>query len=59
MDKLCRSKDDKILLGVCSGLAKYLSISTTGVRLAVVLLSIFSGLGIIGYLIAALLMPRD
>ena len=53
MKKLCRSKSDKIVAGVCGGIAEYLDISSTLVRILFVL----SGIGILAYFIVALIMP--
>ena len=46
MKKLYRDKNDKMIAGVCSGIANYFGIDKTIVRLAVVILAIcsFSGL---------------
>ena len=71
--KLCRVKDGKILgvcggiadyldgkiLGVCGGIADYLDLDRTVVRLIVVLLMVFYGTGLLAYLIAALVMPKE
>ena len=54
MKKLCRSKSDKIVAGVCGGIAEYLDISSTLVRILFVL----SGIGILAYFIVALIMPK-
>ena len=56
--KLIRSKD-RILAGVCGGLAEYLGIDATIVRIGYVLISILSAAfpGIIVYLILMLIMP--
>ena len=58
--KLIRSKD-RILAGVCGGLAEYLGIDATIVRLGDVLISILSAAfpGIIVYLILMLIMPNS
>ena len=45
MKKLCRSKSDKMVAGVCGGIAEYLDISSTLVRILFVL----SGIGILAY----------
>ncbi len=57
--KLSRSPSDKMLAGVCGGVAAYFGIDSTLVRLAFVLLSIFSAAfpGIIVYIIAVVVMP--
>lgn len=57
MKKLMRSKNDKMLLGVCGGIAEYFEVDATLVRIAWVLGSLFLGTGIILYLIVGLLMP--
>lgn len=54
--KLLR-KDGKIL-GVCAGLAEYLDVDVTIIRIAFVFSVIFFGIGIIPYLILALIMPK-
>ena len=54
MKKLCRSKTDRKVAGVCGGIAEYLDISSTLVRV----LFVFSGIGIIAYFIIALIMPE-
>ncbi len=56
--KLYRSGRDRILFGVCGGLAEYFDMDPTIVRLAFVLLALASGVGIVGYLIFALVVPK-
>ena len=53
--KLHRSNTDKRVAGVCGGIAEYLGISSTLVRV----LFFFSGIGIIAYFIIALIMPEE
>ncbi len=53
--RLHRSKTDRWIAGVCGGIAEYLGISSTLIRILVVL----SGIGIIAYLIVALIMPEE
>ncbi len=51
--------DDALLAGVCSGLAAYLRMDVTVVRVAVVVLTILtSGAGIIAYIVMALIVPE-
>ncbi len=52
---------DKSIAGVCSGIAKYLDIDVTLVRIAVVAAALFTGVipGIVAYIIAMILMPKD
>jgi phage shock protein C len=57
--RLTRSREDRMLAGVCGGIADYLGMDPTVVRLVAVLVGIFSaGTGLIGYLIAAIVMPE-
>ena len=55
--KLYRSKTNKKIFGVCGGLAEYFDIDATIVRLVLVLAVLFAGVGVLAYLIAALIMP--
>lgn len=58
--KLYRSKTDRKLLGVLGGLAKYLNIDSTVLRIIYVLLAIFAiGSPVVIYLVAALIMPEE
>ena len=57
--KLYRSRTDKTICGVCGGLAKYLNMDVTIVRLLAVLLTLFVGGGLIAYIVAALIMPEE
>jgi phage shock protein C len=54
--KLVR-KEGKIL-GVCAGLAEYLDVDVTIIRIAFVFSVIFAGFGLIPYIILALIMPK-
>lgn len=55
--KLYKSNTDKKICGVCGGLAEYLGIDSTIIRLILVLLVLFAGTGVLAYIIAALVMP--
>jgi phage shock protein PspC (stress-responsive transcriptional regulator) len=50
-------KGDKKLFGVCSGLANYLDVDPTVIRLLFVLAAIMFGTGILLYIILAFVMP--
>ncbi|MBK7630073.1 MAG: PspC domain-containing protein [Ignavibacteriales bacterium] len=56
--KLYRSVTDKMLGGVCGGLAEYFSIDPVIVRLIFVLAVIFGGSGIIAYIILWIIIPQ-
>ena len=55
--KLYRNTSNKMIAGVCSGLAEYLNIDPTIVRLIWALVGL-SGAGIVAYLIAAIIIPE-
>ena len=57
--KLHRVKEGEKLAGVCTGLAKYFNIDVTIVRLIWVAWVLLGGSGILGYIVAALIMPDD
>ncbi len=48
-----------MLAGVCGGIAEYFGIDSTVVRVAWVIFSLMGGSGLIAYIIAAILMPKD
>ena len=49
------STTDKKLAGVCGGIADYMNLDATLVRAAFILLSLFTGVGLIAYLVLWLL----
>ena len=57
--KLYKSRIDKKLCGVCSGLGKFFGLDPTVVRLIWVLATLFVGFGIVLYIAAALIMPEE
>ncbi len=59
MKKLYKSRTDRKLAGVCGGIAEYIGIDSTLVRLALVLFCLAGGSGLILYLIEALIMPEE
>jgi phage shock protein C len=59
MKNLVRRRDDRMVAGVCSGVAAYLGVDVTLVRLVAVVAAIFSfGAVIIAYVAAWILMPE-
>jgi phage shock protein PspC (stress-responsive transcriptional regulator) len=56
--KLCRSNTDRVFAGVAGGLGEYFEIDAVLIRILFVILTIFSGAGIILYIIALILMPE-
>ena len=56
--KLYRNTENKMLAGVCSGIADYFDIDSTLVRLGWVLFSLLGGSGLLAYIIAAIIIPE-
>ena len=57
--RLYKSYTDKKLDGVCAGSASYFNIDPTLIRLAWVIFTLAGGCGLIAYIIAAIIMPRE
>jgi phage shock protein C len=59
MEKRLRRSSDRILAGVCGGLAEYFGLEKTLLRVIYLLLVLFGGLGILIYIILWVLMPNQ
>ncbi len=60
MARLQRPRHDRMVAGVCAGLARHYGWDLTWVRVATVLLSVFSsGAGIIAYIVFWIVMPEE
>ncbi len=57
--KLYRSRSDRMIWGVCGGLAKYFDMDPTIVRIIFVLLIFANGLGILAYIIMTIIVPLE
>ena len=57
--KLYRSKINKKICGVCGGIAEYLNMDPTIIRLILVLLTLAGGSGMLAYIIAAFIIPEN
>ncbi|MBE2279779.1 MAG: PspC domain-containing protein [Ignavibacteriaceae bacterium] len=57
--RVYRSKSQKIIAGVCGGLAEYFHTDPVFVRLAVVLLTLMHGIGIVLYIAAIFIIPEE
>ena len=58
-NKLYRSTNDRILGGVCGGIAEYFDIDSTLVRLLTILIFFMGGAGIIAYIIGWIIIPQN
>ena len=56
--KLYKSNTDKKLDGLCAGIGEYFDVDPTVIRLLWVLAVLFAGVGVLAYIIAAIIIPR-
>ncbi|MDA3856607.1 MAG: PspC domain-containing protein [Candidatus Woesearchaeota archaeon] len=58
--KLYRSKNQRVIAGVCGGFAEYIETDPTVIRLIFILILIVTGIlpGIIFYIISAIIIPE-
>ncbi len=57
--RFTRSSSDKMIFGVCGGLANTFKIDPTIVRMVFALLFLTEGIGLFIYIILAIIMPED
>jgi phage shock protein PspC (stress-responsive transcriptional regulator) len=57
--RLERSSSDRVLAGVCGGLGRYFNLSPAFYRLGFVVLTLLGGAGVLVYLAAVLVIPRE
>ena len=56
--RLYRSREDRMIAGVAGGLGQYFTIDPVLVRLAFVLFGVGTGIGLIAYIILAIVVPE-
>ena len=57
--KLYKSNSNKMIAGVCGGVAEYFGIDPTVVRAAWIIFCAIGGSGLLAYLLIALFMPEE
>ena len=57
--RLERSRSNRVLGGVCAGVANYLNMDPTLVRVLTVLLTLFTGVPVVVYLVLLLVVPEE
>ncbi|MBT9153319.1 MAG: hypothetical protein DDT35_01551 [Firmicutes bacterium] len=57
--RLYRSRDNRVIAGVCGGLADYFGLDSTLVRVGMAVLVFFDGMGLIAYIAMALIVPKE
>ena len=59
MHRLERSADDRVIAGVCGGIAEHFAIDATIVRVVAVVLTLFGGAGLLLYAVAWAMIPEQ
>jgi phage shock protein PspC (stress-responsive transcriptional regulator) len=58
--RLYRTRNDKVLAGVCGGIARYLNIDPVAARVLFAILTFFTwGTGLVAYVLMWILMPEE
>ena len=55
--KLYRSRSQRMLAGVCGGLAEYFNVDATLIRVLFLVLAVFGGSGLVIYVVMWLIVP--
>lgn len=56
--RLYKSNQNKMIAGVCGGIAEYFALDPTLIRLGWVIFSLMGGSGILAYILAAIIIPE-
>lgn len=56
--KIYRSREDRMIGGICGGLAEYFDVDSTLIRLALLILFFASGVGLLVYIVAWIVVPE-
>jgi len=57
--RLHRCLTDRVLAGVCGGIAEYLSVDPSLVRIAFVVATLWGGIGLLLYIVLAIILPAE
>jgi len=57
--RIYRSRDERMIWGVCGGIAKYFDVDPTLIRLIAVLTLFFAFTGVLVYIILAIIIPLE
>lgn len=57
--KLYRSRNERMIAGVCGGLGEYFNIDPTLIRLLFVFLALAGGPGLVAYIVLLIVVPEE
>jgi phage shock protein C len=59
MKRLYKSRKNKVIDGVCGGIAEYFNVDPVLIRLVAVLLLLAGGVAVVAYIVGMIIMPRQ
>ncbi len=59
MKRLYRSRKERVIAGICGGIAQYMNLDPTLIRLVAVLLIMLPGAGLLAYAILWIVIPLE
>lgn len=59
MKRLYKSRKNRVIDGVCGGIAEYLNVDPAVIRIVFVLMFFFGGGGVLAYILGMLIIPRE
>ena len=59
MRRLYRNRTDRMIWGVCGGLAKYFNVDPTIIRVLAVISIFITGISILAYILMAIIIPLE
>ena len=57
--RLYRARDERMIAGVCGGIAKYFNVDPTLIRLLFVILAFAGTSGLLAYIVLAIIVPEE
>lgn len=57
--RLYRSRDERMISGVCGGIGKYFNVDPTLIRLLFVIFAFAGGPGLVAYIVLAIIVPQE
>jgi phage shock protein C len=54
-----RSRSERVVAGVCGGVGRYLGVDPVLLRIAVIILALANGLGVVAYVVAWVAIPEE
>ncbi|GHV19207.1 PspC domain-containing protein [Clostridia bacterium] len=59
MKRITKSRNSRMICGVCGGLAEYLNLDPSIIRILWVIFCLMAGTGLLAYIICAIILPEE